>query len=183
MKSIKILGLVCGLCVALGGLSTWADEATGTISDTGFGSYQIDDKGTLRAFNLSRGKSVFEPTNWRPQKGDEVKITYSATQNKRGKTVLAVQKTTLVKAGPDTITNLESPVTATIVETGMSGIKVKLRRGQVVKFDYKRGDGTEKVPAGWVEAVGEKAIITFHVQPNRWTDNINFVADKVEKVK
>ena len=97
--------------------------------------------------------------------------------------MLAVQKTTLVKAGPDTITNLESPVTATIVETGMSGIKVKLRRGQVVKFDYKRGDGTEKVPAGWVEAVGEKAIITFHVQPNRWTDNINFVADKVEKVK
>lgn len=183
MKLITALGLVCGLGLLLSGIPALGDEATGTISDTGFGSYKIDDNGTTREFNLSRGKSVYEPTDWRPQKGDKVKITYSATTSKRGKTVLAVQTTTLVKAGPDTITGLTSPVTVTIVETGISGVKVKLPKGQIIKFDYKRGNGTEKVPAGWVEAPGEKADITFQTQRNRWTDNISYVADKIEKVK
>lgn len=183
MKLITSFGLVCGLVLALGAIPALGDEATGTISETGFGSYKIDDNGTLREFNLSKGKSTYEPANWRPQKGDKVKVTYNAITNKRGKTVLAVQTTTLVKAGPDTITDLTSPVTVTIVETGVSGVKVKLPKGQVIKFDYKRAKGTEKVPAGWVEMPGEKATITFTVQRNRWTDNINYVADKIEKVK
>lgn len=183
MKLITFIGLACGLGLVLSGIPALGDEATGTISDTGFGSYKIDDSGTMREFNLSKGKSVYEPADWRPQKGDKVKITYAATTNKRGKTVLAVQTTTLVKAGPDTITDLKSPVTATIVETGVSGVKVKLPKGQIIKFDYKRAKGTEKVPAGWVEIPGEKATITFHTQRNRWTDNINYVADKIEKVK
>lgn len=183
MRSLKVFGLVCGVCVAMGGSVLRADEASGKISETGFGSFQINDKGTLRQFNLARGKSQYEPATWRPLKGDDVTIIYTVKQTKRNTTVLAVEKVTLVKAGPDTITDLPSPVTATIVETGVSGVKAKLPKGQVVKFDYKRGGGTQKVPAGWVEIPGEKVIITFHAQPNRWTDNVNFVADKVEKVK
>lgn len=183
MKSITVLGLICGLGLLLSGIPALGDEATGTVSDTGFGSYKIDDNGTTREFNLSKGKSTYEPVNWRPQNGDKVKITYNAITNKRGKTVLAVQTTTLVKAGPGTITDLTSPVTVTIAETGVSGVKVKLPKGQIIKFEYKRANGTEKVPAGWVEAPGEKATITFTVQRNRWTDNINYVADKIEKVK
>ena len=183
MKSITLIGLVCGLGLILSATPARSDEATGTITDTGFGSYKIDDSGTLREFNISKGKSVYEPVNWRPEKGDKVSISYSVTPNKRGKTVLAVQKTTLVKAGPNTIADLTSPVTAIVVETGISGVKVKLPKGQIIKFDYKRSNATEKVPAGWVELPGEKAIITFQVQRNRWTDNINYVADKVEKVK
>jgi hypothetical protein len=183
MKSIALVGLVFGLSMIFSATPARSDEANGTITDTGFGSYKIDDNGTMREFNISRGKSVYEPVNWRPEKGDKVSITFSVTPNKRGKTVLAVQKTTLIKAGPNTIADLASPVTVTVVETGISGVKVKLPKGQIIKFDYKRGNATEKVPAGWVELPGEKAIITFQVQRNRWTDNINYVADKVEKVK
>ena len=183
MKVLTSFALVFGLGLALIGTPALGDEASGTISDTGFGSYKIDDNGTLREFNLSKGKSAYEPVNWRPQKGDKVKVTYNATTNKRGKTVLAVQTTTLLKAGPDTITDLTSPVTATIVETGVSGVKVKLPKGQILKFDYKRANGTEKVPAGWIEMPGEKVTITFQIQRNRWTDNINYVADKIEKAK
>ncbi len=174
---------VCGILLAISGGTTLADDATGIISDTGFGSFSIDDKGTTRQFNLSRGKSQYEPGTWRPVKGDEVKLTYAAQKNRRGSVVLAVEKVTLVKAGPDTVSDLTSPVTVTIVETGVSGVKVKLPKGQVVKFDFKRGNETEKVPAGWVVSTGEKAVITFHTQVNRWTDTVGFVADKVEKVK
>jgi hypothetical protein len=182
MNSIKLLGLVFGIYVAVNGAAVWGDEATGTISDTGFGSFKLDEKGTIRQFSLVRGKSQYEPASWSPTDGDKVTVTYSVKQNKRGITVLAVQKTKLEKAGPNTITDLTSPVTATITETGTTGIKVKLPKGQILKFDYKRGR-VEKVPAGMVDAIGDKVTITFHTERNRWSSNVNFVADKVEKVK
>lgn len=175
---------VCGILLAVSSGVALADEATGTIDDTSFGAFKINDKGTIRQFNMARGKSQYAPATWRPMKGDEVKVTYAIQKNRRGTPVLAVGTVTLVKAGPDTVTTLESPVTVTIVETGTTGVKAKLPKGQVVKFDYQRGKGaTEKLPAGWVEAIGEKAVITFHVQANRWTDSVGFVADKIEKVK
>lgn len=183
MKFRTQLAWMCGLLLAINGGSAFADEATGTISETGFGSFNIVDKDTTRHFNLARGKSKYDPSSWRPVKGDKVKVTYTSQKNRHGNMVLAVETVTLVKAGPDTVTTLESPVTVTIVETGASGVKARLPKGQIVKFDYKRGNGTEKVPAGWAEAPGEKATITFHVQSNRWTDSVGFVADKIEKVK
>ena len=183
MKFKTQLAWVCGLLLTINAGAALADEATGTISDTGFGSFKIDDKGTARLFNLSRGKSQYEPSTWRPVKGDAVKITYEERKSRRGSAVLAVEKVTLVKAGPDTVTNLASPITVTIVETGVSGVKAKLPKGQVVKFDFKRGNETERVPAGWIVSPNEKAEITFHVQANRWTDTVGFVADKIEKVK
>lgn len=183
MNSIKLLGLVIGIYAAVNGAAVWGDEATGTISDTGFGTIKIDDNGTTRQFNLARGKTQYEPSSWNPTDGDKVTVTYSVKQNKRGGSVLAVQRLKLEKAGPNTITDLTSPVTATITETGTTGIKVKLPKGQILKFDYKRGNRTEKVPAGMVDAIGDKVTITFHTERNRWSNNVNFVADKVEKVK
>lgn len=175
---------VCGILLAMSSGTALADEATGTIADTGFGTFRIDDKGTARQFNLARGKSTYEPETWRPSQGDKVKVEYSAQKSRRGNTVLAVQKVTLVKGGPNYLPTPTSPVTVTIVETGTTGVKATLPKGQTVKFDYKRGkSATEKVPAGWVESSGEKAVITFHVQANRWSDSINLVADKIEKVK
>ncbi len=171
--------MVWGMMILVGSVVSFADEAAGRIADTGFGSFKLDEKGTLRQFNLSHSKTVYEPTTWRPNEGDEVKVAFTATPNKRGDVVLAVDKLTMVKAGPSTIANLTSPVIVEIVETGSSGVKVKLPKGQIVKFDF--GRNTKRLPAGWVMAVGEKAKITFEAKVNRFTNRVGYAAEQIEK--
>jgi len=182
MKSNSILGLICGISLMAGGFQVLGDEASGTISEKGHLSFKLDEKGTIRLFNASARKTQYEPATWRPEVGDQVKVDYNLAKGRGGATVLEIATVTLTKAGPNNIGDVKSPVTVTIVETGATGVKVKLPKGQIVKFDYNRGK-TEKSPAGWVENVGEEAIITFHAQPNRFTGNLSLVADKIEKTK
>ncbi|MEI6564335.1 MAG: hypothetical protein WCO42_08550 [bacterium] len=182
MKPIKLLGILFGLSVAAGSYQVFGDETTGKVSDTGYYSFKLDEQGTIRQFNASVKKTKYEPETWRPEVGDEIKVVYGITKGRGGASVLEVETTTLVKAGPNNIGDVKSPVTATIVETGASGVKVKLPKGQIVKFEYSRSK-TEKVPVGWVETAGDKAIITFHAQPNRFTGKVSLAADKVEKTK
>lgn len=181
MKTSSLLGFVFGTTLALTSLPLLADEATGKVVGAPYKSIIIDDKGTSRQFNIRmRGKTAYEPEAWRPEVGDEVAITYNAVPGRGGKVVLAVEKARLVKAGPNSVADLKSPITGTIVETGRTGIKVKVGRDQVVKFDYRRG-GPAKEPAGWVESVGEKVTITFTPQVNKLTDNVSLAIDKLEK--
>lgn len=180
MKSNSILGLICGISLIAGGFQALGDEASGTITETGFLSLKLDEKGTIRLFNASAKNTQYAPASWRPEVGDQVKIDYNVTKSRRGDPVLAIATATLTKAGPNSIGEIKSPVTVTIVETGKTGVKAKLPKGQIVKFDYDRGK-TEKSPVGWVENVGDQAIITFHSQPNRFTGKVSLVADKVEK--
>lgn len=184
MKTISMKGLIAGLTLLAGAFQVLGDETAGTITETGFHSFKLDEKGTIRLFNASVSKTQYEPATWRPAVGDQVKVTYNVTKGRGDTPVLAIVSTSLTKAGPNTITELKSPVTVTITETGASGVKAKLPKGQIVKFDYMKGRGkTEKVPVGWVEAAGDKAIITFHVQANRFSGRSGFVADKIEKTQ
>lgn len=182
----KRLSVMAGIVLAtIWSIPARGDEASGVITDTGFngGSFTIDDKGTTREFNLSSSKSQFEPTTWRPTKGDAVKLTFTTTQDRHGNPVLAVDKVTLVKAGPDTVAELKSPVSVEITEVGRSGVRAKIPSGQILRFGYSRG--TKKLPAGWVPAVGEKASIDFHVEAGRAFNafGISYEIDKIEKTK
>lgn len=182
MKSIGMIGLVFGVSLMAGSFQGLADETEGTVTETGFHSLKLDEKGTIRLFNASVKKTQYEPTTWRPEVGDKVKVLFNVTKGRGGATVLEIASTSLIKAGPNSVGDLKSPVTVTIVETGATGVKARLPKGQTVKFDFSRSK-TEKVPAGWVEASGDQAIITFHAQPNRFTGRISLVADKIEKTK
>jgi len=178
MKTKVMVGLVCIACLALGRFAALGDEASGLVSEPGFGSFQLDEKGTARLFSLSSRSTAYEPADWRPAKGDEVTVTYT-TQTKRGKTLLVVDKLKLVKAGPNTIT-ISSPVTVEITEVGRTGVNAKIPTGQVIKFTYDRK--TQKLPAGWVPAVGEKANIEFRTDVGLGGFRIPRVIIKMEKV-
>jgi hypothetical protein len=181
MKVIGISRIIMCLTLITGSFQAFGEETQGTISETGFHAFRLDEKGTTRLFNASSKITQYEPASWRPEVGDQVKVVYHVTQNKKGVTILQIDTTTLIKPGPNSVNDLQSPVTVTVVEVGKSGIKARIPKGQIVKFNYNRGK-TEKEPAGWVEAVNDQALITFHRQPSRVTGKIGFIADKIEKI-
>lgn len=177
--------LLCSMLIVVataGSMTTWGDEAAGTVSGTSFGAFTLNENGVTRKFNLSAADSQYEPSAWRPTPGDAVKVTYTATPNRRGTTVLAVGKAVLVKAGPDTVTALGSPVTVVITEAGRTGVLGKLPKGQVTRFGYQRT--TERLPVGWQPAVGDKAIIVFQAQAGRGFNrfDIDRLIERIEKV-
>lgn len=176
MNLKHLIGSALIVIASAGNITALGEETAGMVSETGFGSFTLDEKGLSRKFSLSAATSQYEPAAWRPTPGDSVKVVFAATQNKRGATVLTVGKTMLVKAGPDTLVSLESPVSVEITEVGRTGIKGKIPKGQIVRFGYQRA--MQKVPAGWVPVVGEKAILTFQTKVGRGVDRL---IDKMEK--
>lgn len=179
MKRMGMMAWVVFMMLAVGGVACLGEEAAGRVTETGFNSLRVDDKGTLRQFHTS-ARTQYEPATWRPGMGDEVSITYAPGQSRRGVPILAVGKMTLVKPGPETVTDLASPVVVEIVEVGASGVKGKTAKGQIVKF--ATGRGTRRLPAGWVIAVGERARITFQAKPNRFSGGLVFAVDQIEKL-
>ena len=168
---------VCGLLSC--GLALAEEPATGIVGETSYGAFKLDEKGTVRQFNLAQKTSQFEPDAWRPTKGDKVKVTFTVTEGKRG-SKLVVDKVTLVKAGPDTVLPPPSPATATIVEKGKTALRVKFAEGEM---RFAIGRKTEYMPVGWVPQAGEKVKIDFRVEKAWMTFSVSFVAEKVEKVK
>ena len=175
LKTIFVALIAVVALVAVG----WADEVVGKVTDTGFGSFMLDDAGTLRQFNLSSRNTAYEPTAWRPTSGDEIRVAFTPIQNRRGTTVLAVDQATLVKAGPHTLVDLASPVEVEITETGRSGIRGKIPSGQIVRIAYDRG--VQRIPAGWVPVVGEKARVTFRLDAERGF-TVGYWAQNLEKL-
>jgi hypothetical protein len=176
MKLRYWIGSILIAIATAGSIPALGEEASGTISETGFGSFTLTEKGVSRKFNLPTTGAQYEPSIWRPTAGDAVTVTFEANQNKRGATVLAVKKMVLVKAGPDTVVNLESPVSVELTEVGRTGVKGKIPKGQIVRFAYQKT--MQKVPAGWIPGVGEKVIITFQVKIGRGVDRL---IEKMEK--
>jgi hypothetical protein len=175
-----ILALAAVAALALAGLARAEDTAAGKVVEAKFGTIKVDENGTQRQFSFSQKTSQFEPDLWRPAADDQVSLTFHTETGKRG-TVLVVDKVTLVKAGPNSISSLASPQTVEILESGRSGIRAKLATGQAVKFTLQRG--AEVSPAGWVPAAGEKAKLEFKGEKSRVGFGVNFLVSKLEKVQ
>jgi len=173
-----LTGVALGVWVGFVAMATVADEAGGKITDTGFGAFKLESGKETRQFNLSSSKSQYEPTSWRPTKDDEIKVAFTATKRGKGE-VLAVDKVTLVKAGPDTVASLPSPVVVEITEVGHSGIRAKLPTGQIIRLGYQRN--YQRSPADWTPAVGDKAKVEAHVQPTM-VFTVTYLIDKMERV-
>ena len=106
--------------------------------------------------------TAYEPASWRPAVGDEVTVEYTAV-DRRGRTVLRVDKVVLVEAGPNTV-QIESPVEIRIAEAGRTAV-----RGVVIGEDgedgasirFARARESRFIPEGWAPQPGERARLTF----------------------
>lgn len=157
-----------------------ADEASGKVTELGFGSFKLDEKGTLRQFNLTRDKTTYDPSSWRPAPGDEVALVFAVTTGRKGQ-VLAVSQVKLTKAGPETVQDLSSPAVVEVTEVGRIAIKAKTSSGKSVRFSI--GKETQRVPAGWVPSPGEKASIEFKVEKAKVGFGVVYTILKMEKTK
>ena len=151
-----------------------ADQAIGKVQATARGSFTLDDNGTLRLFSLSSKQTAYEPATWRPTVGDQVDIQFVVNKG-----VLVVGQVKLLEAGPNTLADLASPATVTIVEKGRSGVLAKLESGQTVKFAAGRGTAWE--PAGWLPTPGETAVVEFQTLKERFGFGVVFEAVKIAK--
>lgn len=151
-----------------------ADQATGKVQATARGSFTLDDNGTLRLFSLSSKQTAYDPATWRPTVGDQVDVQFVVNKG-----VLVVGQVKLLEAGPNTLADLASPATVTIVEKGRSGILAKLESGQTVKFAASRGTAWE--PAGWLPTPGETAVVEFQALKERFGFGVVFEAVKIAK--
>ena len=174
--------IVCAaLFTAVTGGVAWAQEqASGKLSDVAFGKLTLDEgKDVARVFNLALRTTIFEPADWRPTKGDAVKIIYTTKEGRKG-AVLAVDKVTLVKAGPDTVVSLTSPAKVEVVEKGKGAFRAKLPGGQIVKFNHSKK--TEYTPKDWTPEVGDKVKVEFRAEPVLIGFSLVYEAEKVEKM-
>lgn len=156
-----------------------AEELAGKITETGHGKFKLSDSaGVERLLLLSMKGTSYEPATWRPTVGDRVKVQASTVETRSGPG-LAVDRATLVEAGPDTWMET-SPIEVEIQERGRSGIKAKaVKSGKPVRFDAGRETVWE--PTGWAPAAGERARVTFHTVPSRFGFTVVHVADRIEK--
>lgn len=156
------------------------ENTEGKIAETGFGKYSVAEPGGMkRLFYVSRTSSKFVPALWRPAVGDTVSIDYYV--RRRANTAkLVVQKMTLKKAGPNTV-EISSPIKVTIKETGATGFKTTLDEYKDIPKKFTRHDGTRTVPAGWIPAPGEKAVIKFHKKEATFF-GIAYLADEVKRL-
>ena len=178
MRKRILAGVALGAWVGFVALATVADETSGKVVDTGFGEFKLESGKETRQFNLSPSKSQYEPTTWRPTKDDEIKAAFTPTKRGQGE-VPTVDKVTLVKAGPDTVASLPSPVMVEITEVGRSSIRARLPSGQVIRFRFQRN--TQQSPADWTPAIGDNARIEAHVQPTL-VFTVTYLIDKMERV-
>lgn len=172
--------LMIAFCTGI--LVAGAEETKGTIKETGFGKFKLEEKGgTVRLFHIAKKTTTYEPDTWRPSEKDKVTIAFTQIR-KRSATILRVDKITLTKAGPNTIT-IESPVKVEIIKFGRTGVIVKLTdqaKGKEIRFTKHRK--TRYIPAGWAPSPGEKARIEFVIKPSRFTNGLNYQANKIEKI-
>ena len=176
---VLLLGMVCGVCAAMAANSLQAEEASGMVTNTTHGAFQLQEKGVLRQFNLSRADSVYEPDTWYPACGDKVNVSFVTTPGVKSPT-LKVLKIKLVTPGPNTLTTLTSPATVEVVETGHLDFLAKMPTGQHVKF--LTGRHTKSVPEGLVLTKGDKIRIEFRIEKAFSGFGFNHSVDKIEKI-
>ncbi len=178
MSAYRLCAVIAA--VAFFAVHAGADEASGKVTELGFGSFKLDEKGTVRLFNVSRDKTTYDPSLWRPSPGDEISVVFAVTTGRKGQ-VLAVSQVKLTKAGPETVQDLTSPVVVEVTEVGRIAIKAKTPSGKSVRFAI--GRETQRIPAGWVPSAGEKASIEFKVEKAKAGFGVVYTILKMEKAK
>ncbi len=174
--------MLAGVVLAMAwGTTVRGEEVAGSVVELGHGTFKLNDGDITRLFNLSSKGTQYEPDTWRPAVGDDVNVDFLVVPGRRGGATLSVVKVSMLKAGPNTPADLRSPVAVEIIEVGRSGVRARIPSGHILKFNP--GRGVVYQPPGWIPMPGEKAMITFRVQSERFGFNIDYVMERMEKVR
>lgn len=157
------------------------ESLQGVIQERGRGKFFLEEEnGMRRQFYESKKTSVYIPGNWRPKSGDKVNVSFFKKPHRSGTMMLVAAKIELIEGGPLTM-NLKSPVEVEILEIGRKFIRVNIiEANQSMQFTKVRK--MQMIPTGWVPYGGEKAKIYFHTKPSRFTFNLVYLIDKIEKI-
>lgn len=151
-----------------------AEEVTSTVSETG-GTGVIAN--SIKYW--SDRNTIYTPGDWRPGRGDKVKISYYTKSSKDGsKQKLVMDNLTLVQMNPANKTP-DSPVEGIIQNPGKKWIDVKVG-DKIMKFE-KNKRRTIYEPTGFIPAPGQKVKIYFTKTPMKFgKGTIMNVIDKIE---
>ena len=106
-------------------------------------------------------------------------MTFTPIPKKDGAIALTVDKVALIKAGPDTVPDLKSPVLVEVVDVGRMGLTGKVATGQTLEFSFQHD--TKRAPAGWTIAVGDKAKVEFKPSIRPFSFGVTLVVVAIEK--
>jgi hypothetical protein len=173
MKKTSLLFLLLTLTLT----QIFGDEVIGKVSKTGMSGIIMENSDGIEIRYLSGKKSQYTPADWRPQAGDEIKITYTEQVARDGVTAkLVMDSVELIKLDPANVP-LESPQEGIISNPGKKSIDIKVG-DKVVKFEKNRKTRIE--PTGAVLSPGQKVTIEFTPTPARMGNaRIINVIDKI----
>lgn len=175
-------GLIILIALAFAQAVYADDTVTGVVKESGYSGVMLKVKGKKTAVKYNTGReTVYTPDDYRPMKGDTVKISYYHKPARGGGEILAVSKLTLVKKDPNR-KEITSPAIGIVREVGRRSIRFEFPKvGQHISMDMKRG--MEILPAGWKPAVGDKVKVTYDKVKARFGSGIVLVISKIEKIK
>ncbi|EKD26828.1 MAG: hypothetical protein ACD_79C00995G0001 [uncultured bacterium] len=177
----KILKLVFSMMILFFSYSAFAlDTTEGVITERGFGKFYMEDAKGMRLHILEAKKTTtYTPNTWRPANGDKIKVAYFQKPGRGGAMNLVASNIELVEGGALTL-NMKSPMEVEVLEMGRSKILVNvIAAKQSMRFDKPKN--SQLVPVGWAPMPGEKATITFHATPAKFSYDMVYVIDKMER--
>lgn len=179
LNSIRLL--IAVLFLAPLAASAGESVVSGKISDTGWGKFILKEAGGLeRTYAVGRRATSYEPSDWRPAAGDQVKVDW---YEKKGK--LVAGKVTLVKLGANSIdpASMKSPLIVKVTEAGRSGIKaIPEGKSTEIKFTYQRKHSKFE-PTGWNPQAGERVRVDFEAKKGKFSHGLTYAINKLTLIK
>lgn len=178
LKGFRLFIAVLLLAPAAG----WAADSvtSGTISAMSWGKFSLKEAGGERTFAVGKRATSYEPKDWRPAAGDQVKVEW---YEKKGK--LIAGKLTLVKLGANSVDPdaMQSPMQVKVTEVGRSGIKaIPKGKTAAVKFTYQR-KRTQFEPAEWTPQAGETVKVDFEAKSSKFSHGLTYAINKLTLIK
>ncbi|OGR02683.1 MAG: hypothetical protein A2511_00265 [Deltaproteobacteria bacterium RIFOXYD12_FULL_50_9] len=150
----------------------------GVVAEKSPGSFFLSHDGEKTRFLTGRETS-FDPSDYRPQAGDTVSVTFSSKTMRSGTVELVANLIKLNAVNPDR-KEIKSPADGQIAEVGKKMIKITFpAENMTMGFDRKRS--TEFVPADWKPEAGNNVTVSFTKVPSRFGNGYVYEIDKLEK--
>ena len=174
---MKTLLLSCFVIIACT-ITTFAEQITGTIIETGHGTFRLDQEEGLKSlYHESLRGTARIPEYWRPTVGDVVSVDYYFSREKN-----VVKTVELIKASPTTF-GAENPVVGRVIEVGKSRYLIGFEQYGDTTRRFVVTRRTKYIPDDWKPEAGDKVKIWFHVKNKKYTPGIDFFPDKMEKIE
>jgi hypothetical protein len=156
-------------------------SATGVVLESGASGVILPAPGKSAGVKYNTGRETrYSPEDYRPVKGDTIKVEYYRKLLKNGEEILAVSALSLVKQDPNR-KEITSPAEGVVSEIGRKNIRFHFpNTGQQVSMERQRG--MELVPGGWEPAEGNKVRVHYNKVRAKFGSGFVYVITRIEKL-